>query len=524
MKKKISVALATVMGAGCLLGAAACNTNTGNNGGQATEGTLTIRYFEGGYGSKWLERALESFEAQNEGFSYELIPDSTISSTVTTYLESGKNLSDIYMVQGGNWSEWVSYGYLANLNDVYETEVDTAKGKRKIKDYMDQELVSRYYMQKYAGQGEYLPWVLPEASISTSIAYNEEYLLSTVHTTTREGKYTAGTKWTAPPETVEELLDYCADLNAAGITPFSWSGGESHWLKFLLYTWFAQYQGVHEVNELNAATIAKEGCYYDFWNFASAEVWKMTGIQVAIDTLQSIFIGADGNYINSLANVKEYTVQDAEKKFVAGESAMLVAGSFFYNEMTPYLDWKGDDGKPDYTFKMTYLPTLENAERNEDGTAKKITFYSTQEMIFVPAKATNVELAKKFLASLFTEENNLYFTQVSGTMRPFDYDPVALAGEDYEWDPFTESVLDMYTNSDGRIYSYPAGKAKETVSLIYRYKEPDIFGSVGWSTFLDGMRKYTSEQVMETGYGKTYKSVYDTTVSDFNDWYYRYYE
>ena len=173
---------------------------------------------------------------------------------------------------------------------------------------------------------------------------------------------------------------------------------------------------------------------------------------------------------------------------------------------------------------MMYLPTLVNAEQNEDGSTKKMVFYSTDEVILVPAKATNLEMAKDFLAYLFNEENNLYFTQVSGTMRPFDYNPIELAGDDYEWDPFTASVLDMYNNADTRLYAYPAGKAKEDVSLIYRYKQPDIFGSLGWATYLSGIRNYTAEEVMETGYGTTYKSVYDATFGDFRDWYNRYYE
>ena len=176
MKKTVSIVLAAMMSTGCLLGATACG---GGGNGQAKEGTLTIRYFEGGYGSDWLKHAVETYKAKNEGFKYELLPDSTVTTQITTYLESGKNLSDIYVIQTGYWAEWVSMGYLANLQDVYEAEVETSKGKRKIKDYMDQDLVNRYYMQRMDGQGEYYPWVMPEASISISLVYNEEYTFLT---------------------------------------------------------------------------------------------------------------------------------------------------------------------------------------------------------------------------------------------------------------------------------------------------------------------------------------------------------
>lgn len=520
MKRKLSVVLAALMSLGCLFGTTAC----GKKNSGAKKGTLKITYFEGGYGDDWLEYALENYKKKNEGFAYELDSNNSITGDILTYLQSGKNLSDIYILQEGSWTEWVTLGYLADLKDVYEAEVETSSGKQKIKDYMDQELVGRYYMQMLVGQGEYLPWVLPEASITTSIIYNEEYLLSTKHTTAREGKYAVGDIWTAPPETVSELLDYCADLNARGIVPFSWAGKESHWLRFFIYTWFAQYQGVHEVNELNAETIASEGSYYDFWNFANAEVWKMTGIQVGIDTLKSIFIDEKGNNKNSLPHVSVYGTQDAEKKLVAGESAMLVGGSFFYNEMTPFLDWKDDDDNdPDYTFKMMPLPTIESAERDENGNPKKLAFYSTDEIMIVPAGAKNLDMAKGFLASLFNEENNLYFTQKTGTMRPFNYDARALSGEAVEWSPFTESVLDIYNDIE-RIYAYPSGTPKEDVSLIYRYKEPDIVGSHSWATTFSAIRKYTGKEVMVTGKGTTFKSVYDATKKTFDDWYYELYE
>lgn len=518
MKKFFSTLLAATVGAVCCAGFSACTTTSPNQpevNTPAEEGTLTIRYFEGGYGTEWLTYALKNFKRENEGFKYKLIPDNTITTSITTYLKSGKNLSDIYMTQGANWAEWVSQGYLANLNDVYESEVETSLGKKKVKDYMDDELVGRYYMQKYVGQGDYLPWVLPTASISCSFAYNEEMLLDTVHTTSREGKWTAGEKWIAPPETVEELLDYCADLNARGITPFSWAGQESHWLKFYLYTWFAQYQGVHEENLLNVSE--GDGSYYDFWNFKTDEVWKMEGIQSAIGTLRSIFVDENAKkWKNSVSGLEEYSTQDAERAFVTGKSAMLIAGSFFYNEMKDYLDLDGD-GKDDYTFKMMYIPLIENADRNADGTAKKITYYSTDEIMLVPAGAKNVSLAKRFLAYLCNEDNLLKFTQSTGTMRPFKYDPVALSGE-FEWSPFTESVLNMYSNSDVRLYGYPAGKAFEDVSLIYRYKQPDVNGSVEWQTFVSSLKTLTPLQIMVTGNGSAYTSVYDKTKSDFAKW------
>ena len=217
------------------------------------------------------------------------------------------------------------------------------------------------------------------------------------------------------------------------------------------------------------------------------------------------------------------SVQRAEQDFVQGKAALLVGGSFFYNEMKGNIDWD-EDGEDDYTYKMMYLPTIVNAEQNADGSTKKMVFYSTEEIILVPAQAKNLDMAKQFLAYLFNEDNNMYFTKTTGTMRPFDYNPIELAGENYEWKPFEKSVLDMYNEADARLYAYPAGKAQEDVSRIYRYQMPDIFGQQGWATFYSAMRKYTAEEIMETGSGSSYKSVYDATKGDYRIWFNRYYD
>ena len=168
-------------------------------------------------------------------------------------------------------------------------------------------------------------------------------------------------------------------------------------------------------------------------------------------------------------------------------------------------------------FKMMQLPAIENAEQNEDGSVKTMTFYSTDEIMLVPAKANNQDLAKDFLAYLCNEENMLKFTQTSGTMRPFEYDAIELSGEDYEWNAFTESVLSMYNDSDVRLYAYPAGTANEDVSLIYRYKEPDLEGKQVWETFLSALKTMTPAQIMVSGKGN-YTSVYNVTAPEFEKW------
>ena len=57
---------------------------------------------------------------------------------------------------------------------------------------------------------------------------------------------------------------------------------------------------------------------------------------------------------------------------------------------------QNNDGKADFNYKMMYVPLSEGALKNEDGTNSMINYCSVNDMMFVPAEAMNVELAKEF--------------------------------------------------------------------------------------------------------------------------------
>lgn len=507
-KKLLCLALASVFSVSMAAGAVGCSTSQGTS-----SDTLTIRYFQGGYGSAWLEYAAAEYQKENPEFKYKLIGDTSITNTVHTYLKSGQNLADIYMTQGSSaWPEWVSLGYIENLETVYETEVETSGGKRKIKDYIDQDLLNKNYAQRIYGQGSYYPWMMPWASCGISFAYNETILLSTKHTVAAEGSnFTIGENWTAAPKTVNELAAYCTDVLARndGIKPFSLAFADGmHWLEYFMAVWWAQYQGVFEENTQNVA--ADAGAYYDFYNFESPEVWKQEGIQSAIDQWRTLIVKDASSWKNTVDNIEEHTVQEAEKIFARGESAMVLAGSFSYNEMKDYIT------NPDYVFKMMNMPLFgdgSTAMKNTDGSSTTINYFMNDETIFIPAKANNKELAKKFLAYLCNEKMLLKFTQETGTMRPFDYNPLELL-PDQQWDPYTKSYLDMYFGSDVRLSNYPANKAVEEISPMYLYKKPSMFGRTTTAAIIADMRTKTGNEIMVGGTS----NVYTTTKNYFNTW------
>ena len=292
MKKRIiSMALATLTACSCIGALSACG---GNKGGAENE--LTIRYYNGGYGDEWLEEALKDFCATKEGVTYNMIPDNNITYQANLYLKN--NVPDIIM-SNGNWKDYVQDGLVEDLTSVYETEVQTSKGTKKVKDYIDENVMKQFTRQKVYGRGESMTWGMPWASQILSLAYNETILLSTTH---QEGNpfivdwLSAGATWTHEPYTVNELMAYLYDVREAdnGIIPWGYAVDYLNWYDALFYVWWAQIQGTTTPNKY-----VDEGCFYDFFNMTSADLVKQSGYKDALEIVRKIIVDENGNLYNS---------------------------------------------------------------------------------------------------------------------------------------------------------------------------------------------------------------------------------
>lgn len=156
-KKIITLSFALVLGV-TSVSFAGCKKQGGK------ENELRVTFFEGGFGRKWLENALDDFVAEKkaEGKEISYVLDgkpASITTEVKTYLGSGRNLSDIYMTQNADWRGFVTNGNkLASLESVYEAEVERLDGSKvKVKNLLLPEVVQKGYMRRKAGQGKEQP-------------------------------------------------------------------------------------------------------------------------------------------------------------------------------------------------------------------------------------------------------------------------------------------------------------------------------------------------------------------------------
>lgn len=517
--KKVLISVMAIVMAISGASMTACGGNKGD------ENTLSIVFYEGGFGRTWLENAANDFvakkSAEGREVKVDLKGDAMITGTAANLLRAGTNLPDIMMTQGNAWSSFVTEGYLAPLTDAYEMEVEKLDGtKIKVKDYMIDELQNYPYMKRLAGQGENMPWVMPWSLLETSIIYNKTLLEKTKHTTSVTGSWTAGEYWTSEPKSMSELSALCVDINAASgtadynnrsVVPFSWAGANGiNYFQNIIYVLWAQQQGVE------TSKIPGEGSYYDFWNFESPDVWKQTGIQTAIDEWRNIIVDTENStWKNSIPNVDQKLFQDSARIFCNQEAVMLLGGSFFENEWKNYLNEVDK-----FEYRMMNIPFSANAFTNDDGTPAVINYCSSDDIMFVPAKAKNVDLAVEFLGFLCNEKYLLDFSKLTGCIRPFQYDPLELTKDDtsVEWSDFFMSCYQMKTDADYNIFTYPLNASKENnVSLIYTYFKPELFEGHGVASAMQMLTKLNGKQLMLEG-GVGFSSVFSRAKNDWEDW------
>lgn len=490
-------------------------------GGGRDSNTLEIRYFVGGFGPEWMQSAKEKFEKANPGVTVKPVEDQNIKTSIATYLKSGRQLSDIYFTQDCDWQYFVTQGWVEPLDDVFDTEVSKLDGtKVKIKDYIESSRSEMPYMTMRPGIGQARPWMMPWSVLNCGMMYNEDILLKTPKA--------GGGFWTAPPATMSELNAYIADLNGANlknsagktVVPFSIGLNQGQWwLTFPLKVWWAQYQGVVTPNTENVD--AKQGSFFDFWDFGAPEydfskngnVWAQDGIANALDVLKSILVDpATQKYKNTIDKCDEKSGVDAEKAFVNGESAFIFVGNWIENEMRDFM--------PDnFKMKAMYVPSIDEAQKNpETGEPYKINNNGESDLILIPSQAPNKELAKKFLTFINSEEMLLDFTKYTGVARPFNYDPLDAEKDGFTFSTYVKSALDLYTNADYNLFEFPINKGgvkdeeerKEFVSYIFTYKRPELFQSIGSGPSLNGILTKSGKEIM--------KAVVDKTNEDYATW------
>ena len=509
-----------------VLALGACDANKDNK--IQKEGRFSIVYYPGGYGTEYLNTFCKEFLAQKnnksvdeiqENVDYILIPDEDITYGADYYLTSDARCPDL-IISNLLSPKAVTQGYVASLDDVYESTVETSHGSVKIDDYVMKEAAEQYTYELRRGQTAKHRFAMPWSAIPLSLAYNNTLLMQLNHV---DNTYTVGEdaisggKWVRAPITVDELLSCFKDLdayntsNGTNLAKMGWAAlNGTNWFESLIITWWAQRQGVD-----NEHLYAGEGSYYDFWKYDSAEIFKQTGLQDALKQVQDIII-KDGNFANSYNSVGSMTIKNAQQAFAEGKALFCLTGDFFEKEYSPFIQESGQE------FKMMRVPSIEGALKNDDNSVKKLTYINISNCAYVPNKGANKELAKEFLKFTTQESYCAKFSQMTGGIRPVNYD--VRTSEGYNaLSTFKKSVFDLYYDCDDYLYKFPRNVDVEDISPIYLYEgvSENIFVGSTYFTVLSNLKNMTPKQIMVDG-TNAFDSIYSRAVKMFLDWNKRY--
>lgn len=371
---------------------------------------LKISYTLSGYGDEWLQVIAANFAKDHPEYWIYLDGDPGLTTSMATKMEAGVNLSDIYMPLNSPWATYASYGWLEELSDVYAAKAD---GDDKTVYEKTDPLWQEYCTADYMGEeGKYsFPWT---QSVS-GIAYNKSMF-------DRYG-------WEIP-ETMDEMIALCeqilADTNGE-IAPFVYPGTVGGYYGYLVSSWWLQSSGLEGVKE--------------FYEFASAEVYNYNkqprkGLMDALKAFDSLFGYENTKYSLRGSMSKNHT--EAQLAFLRGEAAMIPNASWLECEMK-------EDIPQGFELRLMRTPYLTNAQRDESGAYRKVTYGCHPDYMVIPKQAANKEGAKAFLVYTCREDMLLLFTKYAGTLRPFQYDIMSIYDE---LTPFVQSCIDIWYGAD----------------------------------------------------------------------------
>lgn len=433
MKKIIAAALAALTATVCAFAVSCGKKDSANNSSSGDTGDLTgVTYNERtgeiyadtkdgktaikisytpGFGNMWAIQSARSFLLSDEGKDYYMIlnSDSELTTSVSSKLESEMNLSDIYFPLASNWYSYAALGQLANLDDLYSM---TIPGETKTVGEKIRGSWTTYGKATCSGENHY--YVFPGNENITGIVYNK----------TMFDKY----GWTIP-ETTDDLKALCEkivqDTNGK-IAPFVYPGTVpgGYW-DFIGTNWWLQISGSDKLNE--------------FMKFESADVFNpmkkdspSEGKLEMLEIFEEIIVNNRSKYTLKGSASKNHLL--AQVSFMQGQAAMIPNGNWIEKESLSNMT---DE------YRMMATPRPASVKADADGKYKTYNYTGQPDYMFIPAKAKNIDGAKKFLAWCCRDDVLAAYTSQTGTTRPFDYDV-----DSCEVTPFIESCFEIWKNSE----------------------------------------------------------------------------
>ncbi|HEY8474263.1 MAG TPA: N-acetylglucosamine/diacetylchitobiose ABC transporter substrate-binding protein [Natronosporangium sp.] len=193
--------------------------------------------------------------------------------------------------------------------------------------------------------------------------------------------------WT-PPRTWDEMLALCAEIQSAGIAPWTYQGVTApRYMNWPLLTMAAKQAGPQILVPIDNL---EEGA------------WKQDAI---LQSAEAIYRLAENGYFMEGTEGMEF--RDAQAAWARGEAAIIPSGSWLENE-------EADAIAEDPTFEMAYMlePLL-----TEDAVMPYETLRATPgEPYFIPADAKNPAGGMEYMRAMLSKEGARGFTEMVSSL------------------------------------------------------------------------------------------------------------
>lgn len=385
IKRLIAMACALSLGGAVFSGCAKVQkTNTSANDTAAKQ-ILNIAVFQGGYGREVWDTLASKFEEENKGVTVNITANPKLGDVIRPQIMSGNPPDFIFLSatnESGILQSLIQDKALANLDDVF---TDDLKSKF-IDGILNTPTVSPY------GDGKI--YSAPLSYSTMGLFYNK--------------KLFADNNWQVP-KTWDEFFALGDKAKKKGIA---------------LFTYAASNAPSYNEIVINPAIASAAGgqALQDCFGY-KAGAWSSDAVKKVLGVYKKI---ADGGYL--LNGTLAMTHTQSQEQFLQNKALFIPNGNWLESEMekTPRADG--------FEYGFTGIPTFSETDQKY--------VWSNIEEMYIPSKAKNIDLAKKFMKFLYTDESIKILAEKAGFIPPIK------GAADLTKDSFSKSVYETYNISN----------------------------------------------------------------------------
>ncbi len=328
---------------------------------------LNIAVFDGGHGKEYWKEVAKRFEKENKGVKVNIEANSKIGDLVRPKIASGDSPDFIYLGttdKSGLATSLIKDNALEDLTDVFnEKDLD---GNGKLKDKILPGFLKNPATAPYGDGKVYLA---PLYYNTVGLWYNKEYF---------------NKKGLTPPKTWDEFFVLNKKAKEDGKALFTYQGIYPTYNEGIIFPAIAAAGG--------------EKALDDVFNYKEG-AWKSDAVKKVFNIYKKL---ADENALLKGTVAMSHT--QAQTEFLRGKSLFIPNGNWFEGEM------KNAIPKSGFSFGFIPAPVFKAGDQQYAG--------AMIEQMYIPKKAKNKDLAKKFLKFQYKDENVKLNSEKSNAVVP----------------------------------------------------------------------------------------------------------